>query len=83
MCLLEFSFNGSIITPVDMSPPFAGTLMGLSNTIASVAAFIFPVIQTFEQWNKIFATVHRNCYEFWNPFLYFWFSECSTLELFQ
>lgn len=62
MSFIGFSFNGCMITPVDMSPTFAGTLMGLSNTIASIAAFIFPVIvgimtneeQTLEQWNKIF-----------------------------
>ncbi|GFY44207.1 vesicular glutamate transporter 2 [Trichonephila inaurata madagascariensis] len=62
MSFIGLSFNGCMITPVDMSPTFAGTLMGLSNTISSVAAFIFPVIvgimtneeQTLEQWNKIF-----------------------------
>ncbi|GFT48652.1 vesicular glutamate transporter 2.2 [Trichonephila clavipes] len=62
MSFIGLSFNGCMITPVDMSPTFAGTLMGLSNTISSVAAFMFPVIvgimtneeQTLEQWNKIF-----------------------------
>ncbi|GFU17316.1 putative inorganic phosphate cotransporter [Nephila pilipes] len=62
MSFIGFSFNGCMITPVDMSPTFAGTLMGLSNTISSVAAFVFPVIvgimtneeQTLGQWNKIF-----------------------------
>ncbi|GFY44208.1 vesicular glutamate transporter 2 [Trichonephila inaurata madagascariensis] len=63
MSFMGFAFNGCMITPVDMSPTFAGTLMGLSNTVASVASFVYPVIvgimtneeQTFEQWNKIFA----------------------------
>ncbi|GFQ87933.1 vesicular glutamate transporter 1 [Trichonephila clavata] len=63
MGFIGFVFNGCLITPVDMSPTFAGTLMGLSNTVGSVAAFVYPVIvgimtngeQTFEQWNKIFA----------------------------
>lgn len=57
-----FSSTGCMITPVDMSPTFAGTLMGLANTVACVAAFSFPVLvgimtneeQTLEQWNKIF-----------------------------
>ncbi|CAL1293153.1 unnamed protein product [Larinioides sclopetarius] len=57
-----FVFGGSIIVPIDMSPTFAGTLMGLSSTVAGSAAFILPVIygvlfqeeQSLEQWNKIY-----------------------------
>ncbi|XP_055933980.1 putative inorganic phosphate cotransporter isoform X2 [Argiope bruennichi] len=62
MCFIGLSFTGCMIAPVDMSPTFAGSVMGLSSTIGSLAAFIFPVLvgimtdgqQTLEQWNKIF-----------------------------
>ncbi|GIY82311.1 putative inorganic phosphate cotransporter [Caerostris darwini] len=62
MGTMGFSFNGCMITANDMTPTFAGTLMGLTSTVGSTAAFIFPVIvgvmtngkQTLEQWNKIF-----------------------------
>lgn len=57
-----FGFPGSLIVSVDMSPTFAGTLMGISSTVASLAGFIIPVVvgtltdhaQTLEQWHKIF-----------------------------
>ncbi|XP_055942590.1 putative inorganic phosphate cotransporter isoform X2 [Argiope bruennichi] len=57
-----FVYCGCMTTVIDMSPTFAGTVMGLSSTIASLASFIFPVLvgfmtnekQTIEQWNNIF-----------------------------
>ncbi|GIY75537.1 putative inorganic phosphate cotransporter [Caerostris darwini] len=59
---IGLSVPGCMVVPIDMSPTFAGSLFGLSNTIASTASFILPVIvglmidkdQTLEQWNKIF-----------------------------
>ncbi|CAL1293116.1 unnamed protein product [Larinioides sclopetarius] len=62
MSFFGFSYNGVLTVPNDMSPTYAGTIMGISNSIGSIATFIFPVIvgiitneeQTFEQWNKIF-----------------------------
>ncbi|GIY71491.1 vesicular glutamate transporter 3 [Caerostris extrusa] len=59
---IGLSAPGCMVVPMDMSPTFAGSLFGLSNTIASTASFILPVIvglminedQTLEQWNKIF-----------------------------
>ncbi|GBN28417.1 Putative inorganic phosphate cotransporter [Araneus ventricosus] len=62
MSFSGFVFGGCMIVPIDMSPTFAGTLMALSSTVASSAAFILPVIygvliqeeQSLEQWNKIY-----------------------------
>ncbi|CAL1293168.1 unnamed protein product [Larinioides sclopetarius] len=56
------SYAGCLSVPSDMSPTYAGSLFAFSNTIASTAAFIFPLIigmmiyveESLEQWNKIF-----------------------------
>ncbi|KAF8787712.1 putative inorganic phosphate cotransporter like protein [Argiope bruennichi] len=62
MSFSGFVFGGCMIVPLDMSPTFAGTLMGLTTTAASSAAFILPLIygkliqeeQSLAQWNKIY-----------------------------
>ncbi|XP_035224153.1 putative inorganic phosphate cotransporter isoform X2 [Stegodyphus dumicola] len=62
MSFIGFGLAGSMIVPVDMSPTFAGTLMGIGGTISNTAGFILPVLtgfltkngQTTEQWNKVF-----------------------------
>ncbi|GBM75415.1 hypothetical protein AVEN_119956-1 [Araneus ventricosus] len=65
--IIAFSFigisvPGCMVVPSDMSPTFAGSLFAFSNTIASSASFIFPIIvgamidveESLEQWKKIF-----------------------------
>ncbi|GBN42764.1 Putative inorganic phosphate cotransporter [Araneus ventricosus] len=62
MSFIGLSVPGCMVAPIDMSPTFAGSLFGLSNTIASSASFLLPVItglmlneeQTLAQWNNIF-----------------------------
>ncbi|CAL1293120.1 unnamed protein product [Larinioides sclopetarius] len=59
MSFLGLSFSGCMIAHLDMSPNFAGTLMGFTYTIGSLSTFIYPVLvgiitdekQTFEEWN--------------------------------
>ncbi|KAF8787703.1 putative inorganic phosphate cotransporter like protein [Argiope bruennichi] len=56
------SFAGCMIAAIDMSPTFAGTIMGVSSIISSLSGFIMPILvgvltndeQTLEQWNKVF-----------------------------
>ncbi|GBM75409.1 Putative inorganic phosphate cotransporter [Araneus ventricosus] len=56
------SFAGCMIAAIDMSPTFAGTVMGVSSIISSLSGFIMPILvgvltndqQTLEQWNKVF-----------------------------
>ncbi|XP_055941828.1 putative inorganic phosphate cotransporter [Argiope bruennichi] len=62
MSFMGLSYNGSLIAPFDLSPNFAGTILGLSYTIANLIGCLFPVLvgimtnekQTLEEWNKIF-----------------------------
>ncbi|XP_055941820.1 putative inorganic phosphate cotransporter [Argiope bruennichi] len=62
MSFIGLSVPGCMVAPIDMSPTFAGSLFGLSNTIASSASFLLPIItglmlneeESLEQWNKIF-----------------------------
>ncbi|CAL1293171.1 unnamed protein product [Larinioides sclopetarius] len=62
MSFIGLSIPGCMVAPIDMSPTFAGSLFGLSNTIASSASFLLPIItglmlneeQTLAQWNNIF-----------------------------
>ncbi|KAF8787708.1 putative inorganic phosphate cotransporter like protein [Argiope bruennichi] len=56
------SFAGCMIVAVDMSPTFAGTIMGVSSIVSSMSGFVMPILvgfltndeQTLEQWNKVF-----------------------------
>ncbi|CAL1293181.1 unnamed protein product [Larinioides sclopetarius] len=56
-----FGYPASQIVPLDMTINFAGTLMGIVSTLASMAGFISPLIvgsltnteQTLSQWNKV------------------------------
>ncbi|GIY75535.1 putative inorganic phosphate cotransporter [Caerostris darwini] len=62
MSLVGLSFAGCMIAAIDMSPTFAGTIMGVSSIISSLSGFIMPILvgfltneeQTIEQWNKVF-----------------------------
>ncbi|XP_054711597.1 sodium-dependent phosphate transport protein 3-like [Uloborus diversus] len=57
-----FAYTGCMIVPGDMSPTFAGSLMGVSSTISSTSGFILPITaglltndeQSVGQWNKFF-----------------------------
>jgi len=40
------SFSGYLITHVDMSPEYAGILMGITNSIANIPGFIAPMVVT-------------------------------------
>uniref|UniRef100_A0A061QLM4 Sialin n=1 Tax=Cupiennius salei TaxID=6928 RepID=A0A061QLM4_CUPSA len=59
-----FMFSGFNVTHVDMSPEFAGTLMGITNCIANLTGFLAPryvglIIkdgQTVHKWGIIFLT---------------------------
>ncbi|XP_035221832.1 putative inorganic phosphate cotransporter isoform X2 [Stegodyphus dumicola] len=61
MSCIGFGFPGSLTVPLDMTSEFAGTLMGMSCTIASTSGFIIPLVvgfitsqeQTIAQWHKI------------------------------
>ncbi|XP_064480573.1 sialin-like isoform X2 [Ornithodoros turicata] len=57
-----FSFSGYMVTHVDMSPDFAGTLMGMTNAFANLAGILAPLAvgsltnsnETIGQWSKVF-----------------------------
>jgi ACS family sodium-dependent inorganic phosphate cotransporter-like MFS transporter 5 len=56
------SFAGWSVNHLDLAPPYAGTLMGITNTLATVPGFIGPSVvgaitnqnQTVEAWRKVF-----------------------------
>ena len=45
--LSGFAQNGYIVNHVDIAPPFAGILMGITNTVATLPGIISPVITGF------------------------------------
>ncbi|XP_045593842.1 sialin [Procambarus clarkii] len=55
-------FSGHYISPIDLAPNFAGTLLGITNTIGNVPGFLAPMIngaiinnqQTLPQWRIVF-----------------------------
>ncbi|KAG7173939.1 Sialin-like 7 [Homarus americanus] len=55
-------YAGPYINPIDLSPNFAGTLCGISNTIGNIPGFLAPMFngyllnnqQTLPQWRKVF-----------------------------
>ncbi|XP_071452001.1 putative inorganic phosphate cotransporter isoform X2 [Hetaerina americana] len=57
-------FSGYLANHIDIAPNFAGTLMAMTNTIATIPGFVVPVFvgqlthgnQTVEQWQIIFCT---------------------------
>ncbi|XP_055941336.1 putative inorganic phosphate cotransporter isoform X2 [Argiope bruennichi] len=59
-----FSHSGFNVTHVDMSPEFAGTLMGITNCIANLTGFLAPAYvgviiqtgQTLNNWRIVFFT---------------------------
>lgn len=60
--LTGFQYSGFLINHVDIAPPYAGILFGISNSVASVTGFISPAVvglitkesQTREQWQIVF-----------------------------
>ncbi|XP_064600100.1 sialin-like [Liolophura sinensis] len=54
-------FSGYVVNHVDIAPPYAGVLFGISNTIAASTGFISPVVtnflthsQTRQEWQIVF-----------------------------
>lgn len=60
--LAGISFAGWSVNHLDLAPPYAGTLMGITNTLATMPGFIAPSVvgyityrnQTAEAWRKVF-----------------------------
>jgi ACS family sodium-dependent inorganic phosphate cotransporter-like MFS transporter 5 len=56
------SFAGWSVNHLDLAPPYAGTLMGITNTLATMPGFIGPSVvgaityrnHTAEAWRKVF-----------------------------
>jgi hypothetical protein len=44
LALNGFTYSGFAITHVDMSPEFAGILMGITNSIANIPGFMAPIV---------------------------------------
>ncbi|XP_054720122.1 putative inorganic phosphate cotransporter [Uloborus diversus] len=59
-----FIYSGFNVTHVDMSPEFAGTLMGITNCLANMSGFLAPAFvgwavrdgQTLKNWGIVFVT---------------------------
>lgn len=54
-------FTGALVNHVDIAPPFAGVLFGISNTMATIPGFIAPYVvkvvtrnSTQEEWQIVF-----------------------------
>ncbi|GFY50396.1 hypothetical protein TNIN_71491 [Trichonephila inaurata madagascariensis] len=62
LIIAGFGYPASQIVPLDMTIVFAGTLMGIVSTMASISGVIMPLIvgalttkeQTLGQWSKVF-----------------------------
>ena len=56
------SYSGYLANHLELSPNYAGTVMGISNTLANVAGFVTPYVagvlvnnnQTLAAWGKVF-----------------------------
>lgn len=42
--LTGFQYSGFLVNHVDIAPPYAGILFGITNSIASVTGFISPAV---------------------------------------
>ncbi|KAK8735460.1 hypothetical protein OTU49_005402 [Cherax quadricarinatus] len=55
-------FSGHYVSPIDLAPNFAGTVLGITNTIANIPGFLAPMLngfiinnqQTLPQWRIVF-----------------------------
>ena len=55
MGLNGFIFSGFMSTHVDMAPNFAGTLMGITNSLANIPGFVAPIVaNAFTEGNVSF-----------------------------
>ncbi|GIY03574.1 hypothetical protein CEXT_105101 [Caerostris extrusa] len=62
MAIGGFCYSGYMLATLDLSPEYAGTLMGIANTISNLTGFIVPLIvgaltdhqQTLHQWRYVF-----------------------------
>ncbi|XP_042909066.1 sialin-like isoform X2 [Parasteatoda tepidariorum] len=60
-----FYYSGYNLTHLDLSPEYAGTLMGVTNTLSNIPGFLAPFVvgaltehqQTLHQWKIIFGIV--------------------------
>ncbi|CAL1268950.1 unnamed protein product [Larinioides sclopetarius] len=63
MAIGGFCYSGYMLATLDLSPEYAGTLMGIANTVSNLTGFIVPLIvgtltehqQTLQQWSYVFA----------------------------
>ena len=39
-----FAFSGFMVNPMDIAPKYAGTIIGISNTVATTPGFIGPFL---------------------------------------
>lgn len=58
---IGFQFPGALVNHVDIAPPFAGVLFGISNTVATIPGFISPYVvkrltvhSTQAEWQIVF-----------------------------
>nr|XP_042909060.1 sialin isoform X2 [Parasteatoda tepidariorum] len=57
-----FCYSGYMLSHLDLSPEYAGTLMGIANTISNLTGFLAPLVvgtltenqQTLHQWRIVF-----------------------------
>ncbi|XP_054716532.1 putative inorganic phosphate cotransporter [Uloborus diversus] len=57
-----FCYSGYMLSHLDLSPEYAGTLMGIANTISNLTGFLAPLVvgsltehyQTLHQWHIVF-----------------------------
>ncbi|XP_071542294.1 LOW QUALITY PROTEIN: sialin-like [Panulirus ornatus] len=69
LLMLAITIQGAVysahyVNPLDLSPNFAGTLCGITNTLANIPGFLAPMTngffinnqQTLTQWRKVFGT---------------------------
>ncbi|XP_055942792.1 sialin-like [Argiope bruennichi] len=62
MAIGGFCYSGYMLSALDLSPEYAGTLMGIANTVSNLTGFIVPLIvgtltdqqQTLHQWRYVF-----------------------------
>ncbi|XP_042909061.1 sialin isoform X1 [Parasteatoda tepidariorum] len=60
-----FYYSGYNLTHLDLSPEYAGTLMGVTNTLSNIPGFLAPFVvgaltehqQTLHQWKIVFGIV--------------------------
>ncbi|XP_054716199.1 sialin-like [Uloborus diversus] len=62
MTFSSFSAGGYILTPLDLSPEYSGTVAGIASTLSNATGFLAPLVvgvltdesQTLHQWHIVF-----------------------------